>query len=255
MNAPVKKSRARVLAEQLLRDRAERAARKAVRTTAAAAKTERLEFDPFAVTRWRVIAGGDSGYLFHTSMCRGPVGWLIACRACARELESKGWAYCPTCMELPAEERRDQPKKAGRQCQGPGCGERLSIHARADARYCSVACRKAASRDKTASEPSHSAPPEMSQLEGSESRIKRASLIGPKDFPINIVGGRRLPQEKPNPLGHARVSTPNRAPTAASSASRSSSTARWTASSRAAAASASSAPGKDHMPASEGENR
>jgi hypothetical protein len=43
----------------------------------------------------------------------------------------------------------------------------------------------------------------MSQLEGSESPIKRASLIGPKDFPINIVGGYRFPQAKP--LGRVRV--------------------------------------------------
>jgi hypothetical protein len=35
-----------------------------------------------------------------------PVGWFITCLACAREFESKGWAYCPSCMELPAETRR-----------------------------------------------------------------------------------------------------------------------------------------------------
>jgi hypothetical protein len=200
-----KKTRAGALAERLLRDRAERAARKAVRTTAAAAKTDHVEFDPFAVPRWRVIAGGDPGYLVQTPTRRGPIGWFISCQCCGGEFESKSWAYCPTCMELPAEERREQPKKAGRQCQGPGCGERLSIHARADARYCSVACRKAASRDKTASGLPNTAPPEMSQLEGSELRIKRASLIGPKSFPINIVGGFRFPQAGPNPLGRVRV--------------------------------------------------
>src|SRR5262249_8977796 len=64
---------------------------------------------------------------------------------------------------------------------------------------------RAASRDKTAPGLPDTGPPEMSQLEGSETRIKRALLIGPKDFPINIVGGQRLPQEKPNPLGHVRV--------------------------------------------------
>jgi hypothetical protein len=46
-------SRASKLAEALLRDRARaRAGRKAVRTTT---KTERVNFDPFAITRWRVI--------------------------------------------------------------------------------------------------------------------------------------------------------------------------------------------------------
>jgi hypothetical protein len=203
--APPRKTRTSVLAEQLLRDRAERAARKAVRTGAVAAKTERGEFDPFTVTRWRVVAGGHPGYLVKTPMRRGPVGWFIACRGCAREFESRGWAYCPDCMALPAEERRDQPKPSGRNCERPGCDQRLSRHARADALYCSSACRKAASRDKTAPGPPDTGPPEMSQLEGSETRIKRALLIGPKDFPINIVGGQRLPQEKPNPLGHVRV--------------------------------------------------
>ena len=57
-------------------------------------------------------------------------------------------------------------------------------------------------RDKTASGLSDTATPEMSQLGGSESPIKRASLIGPKDFPINIVGGYRFPQAKP--LGRVR---------------------------------------------------
>ena len=198
-----KKTRAGALAERLLRDRAERAARKAARTNTFV-KIARDEFDPFKVTRWRVIAGGDPGYLSKTPMRRGPVGWFIACHALS-EFESKGWAYCPDCIALPAEERRDQPKLAGRICERPGCDQRLSMHARADARYCSAACRKAASRDKTASGPPDIAPPEMSQLEGSETRMKCASLIGPKDFPINIVGGRHLPQEKPNPLGHARV--------------------------------------------------
>jgi hypothetical protein len=106
-------------------------------------------------------------------------------------------------MALPAEERRDQPKPSGRICERPGCDQRLSMHARADARYCSAACRKAVSRDKTAPGLPDIATPEMSQLEGSETRIKRALLIGLQDFPINIVGGRHLPQEKPNPLGHA----------------------------------------------------
>jgi len=37
-----------------------------------------------------------------------PEGCFIACQCCAREFESFGWAYCPTCMEVPAEERASQ---------------------------------------------------------------------------------------------------------------------------------------------------
>src|SRR5262245_1263978 len=98
-----KKSRTQALTESLLRDRAERAARKASRGSI---KIERGDFYAFSVTRWCVIAGGDAGHLVKTPMRMGKVGWLIQCRACA-VFESKGWAYCPACMALPADERRD----------------------------------------------------------------------------------------------------------------------------------------------------
>jgi hypothetical protein len=38
-----------------------------------------------------------------------------------------------------------------------------------------------------------------------ENAHKTHLLIGPQDFPINVVGGGRLPQEGPNPLGRVRV--------------------------------------------------
>jgi hypothetical protein len=41
-----------------------------------------------------------------TPMRRGAVGWFIACRCCGREFESRGLAFCESCMALPAEERR-----------------------------------------------------------------------------------------------------------------------------------------------------
>src|SRR5215475_7115807 len=202
-----KKSRTQALTESLLRDRAERAARKAVRSTT---KIERGDFDAFEPTRWRVIAGGDPGHLVKTPMRRGPVGWFIPCRACAVEFESRGWAYCPSCMTLPAEERRDHEpvKRVGRPCARPGCGKRLSKHARADALYHSAACRKAASRDKSGSELPYVPAPKMSQLEAIETQQNQAPksvLIGSADFPINIVGGYRWPGAKPNPLGRVRV--------------------------------------------------
>jgi len=162
-----KKSRTQALTESLLRDRAQRAARKAVRGRT---KIERSDFDPFSVTRWRLIAGGDPGHLVKTRMRKGRVGWLIQCRACAVGFESKGWAYCPACRALPAEERRDHEpvKRVDRPCARPGCGERLSKRARADARYCSAACRKAVSRDKSGSGLPYVPAPETSQLEPQE---------------------------------------------------------------------------------------
>src|SRR5262245_52547643 len=113
-----KKNRTQALTESLLRDRAERDAREAVRSRT---KLERGDFDAFEPTRWRVIAGGDPGHRVKTPMRMGKVGWLIQCRACAVELESKGWAYCLACMALPAEERRDHEpvKRVGRPCVRP----------------------------------------------------------------------------------------------------------------------------------------
>jgi hypothetical protein len=157
-------------------------------------------FDPFSITRWRVVAGGDPGYLPKAQMRMGSTGSFIACQCCAREFESRGWKYCPKCMELPAEERRDQPKPSGRRCGNPGCDQRLSMRARTDARYCSPACRKAASRDKTACKLPDTAPPEMSQLDGSKTRIERAFISSPSDWPANLIGGDRRGRSLPPDL-------------------------------------------------------
>jgi hypothetical protein len=140
---PIKVSRSQRLAEQLLRDRAERAARKPARA-GSTAKVERVEFDPFSIARWRVIAGGDPGYLVKTPMRRGPIGWFIACDHCGAEFESKGWKYCPSCMELPAEERRDKPAPSERRCQAPGCNAAIPRRRRVGAKYCTDRCAKAA---------------------------------------------------------------------------------------------------------------
>jgi len=138
-------TRAQRLAESLLRDRAEHEAKpKPVR---AKADIEGSGFDPFAYTRWRVVAGGDPGYLVKTPMRRGPIGWHLFCKACGQEFESKGWAYCPTCMDIPAEERRAiKPIASGRLCQAPGCENFIPRMARADTVYCSKACREKAHR-------------------------------------------------------------------------------------------------------------
>jgi len=53
-------SRAQALAAALLRDRTEHATRRPPRSTRVVPP---VDFDVFAVRRWRVIAGGDPGYL------------------------------------------------------------------------------------------------------------------------------------------------------------------------------------------------
>src|SRR5262252_1188575 len=117
-----KKSRTQALTESLLR--------------------ERGDFDAFEATRWRVIAGRNPGYLVATPMRRRSVGWFVACDHCGAEFESKGWKYCSACIDLPAEERRSKPAPSDRPCQR--CGRPIPLRRRADAKYHSEKCAKAA---------------------------------------------------------------------------------------------------------------
>jgi hypothetical protein len=103
--------RVRDLADALLQDRRRRQDNKPKPTRR---RIDGADFDPFAFTRWRAVAGGDRGHLARSSMQRSPVGWSVDCQRCRREFESKGWACCPKCMELPAEERRANRKAVER---------------------------------------------------------------------------------------------------------------------------------------------
>jgi hypothetical protein len=109
--------------------------------------SQHSRFDPFSAARWMVIAGGDPGYLVAMPMRKGPDGFYIRCRACGEKFESKGMAYCATCLTLPAEERHAM-QPGGRACLAPDCGNVLAATARVDARYCSKACARRAGRAK-----------------------------------------------------------------------------------------------------------
>src|SRR5215813_10113356 len=197
-----RKPRATTLAEALLRDRAERTARP---RAASRPKVEGSDFDPFAATRWRVIADGNPGCLVKTPMRRGPVGWFIACGHCGAEFESKGWKYCPTCMKFPAEERRSAPAVTDRQCQAPGCVRLLSRRRRADAKYCDDKCAKAAENARSYRHRGRSN--RHLRFRGDRGDFLQQNqgpknvLIGPTDFPINVIGGNRFPKAKPVPEG------------------------------------------------------
>src|SRR5262249_26520133 len=178
-----KKSRTQALTKSLRVDRAERAARKAVRSIT---KIERGDFDAFEATRWRVIAGRNPGYLVATPMRRRSVGWFVACDHCGAEFESKGWKYCSACMDLPAEERRSKPAPSDRPCQR--CGRPIPLRRRADAKYHSEKCAKAAkTRAATgiARTPNSGDTREILQQNQGSKNV----LIGPHDYPINVIGG------------------------------------------------------------------
>jgi hypothetical protein len=178
--------KAAALAEAILRDRDQRKSK----TRIATPRRVRDDFDPFGVTCWRVVAGGDPSYLVATPpMHMGPVGWFIACRHCCVEFESRGGTYCATCMDLPAEERRSRPPVSDRQCQS--CGNGIPKRRRADAKYCSPRCSKRAENGRRL------LPYPKPNFRGDTCEISQQNqgsktvLIGPGDWPINLIGGYR----------------------------------------------------------------
>jgi hypothetical protein len=143
------KSRVDRLTERLLDDRARDAKREKDRAQERHRDKEirATDPDPHLVAGWKAITDPRMSHMPRTPMRMGPVGFYIHCRACNAEFESKGWAYCPKCMELPAEERRAmKPAFSGRMCHAHGCENQIPRSARAGAKYCSGACQKRASR-------------------------------------------------------------------------------------------------------------
>lgn len=130
-------SRVEKLARQLLDDRARRTPGNDKRP-----RPPGIDFDPYQCGAWVISAGSAPGYLPKTPMRQGSAGFYIHCRACNAEFESKGLAYCPTCQELPAEERNAmKPAFSGRMCQASGCERPVPRTARAGAKFCSKTCR------------------------------------------------------------------------------------------------------------------
>jgi hypothetical protein len=86
---------------------------------------DQRQFDPFSITKWKVAAGGDPGYLPKTQMRMGTTGFWITCARCSAEFESKGLKHCEKCRTMPA----------GKQAGALGA----QISARSRCRRCRVA--------------------------------------------------------------------------------------------------------------------
>jgi len=94
---------------------------------------------------------------------------------------------------LSAEERRGCPVVSDRDCQN--CGSGIPKRRRTDAKYCSDRCAKAVANARSYH---GSGDPKFSRDTREIPQQKQAPknvIIGPSDFPINVIGGRRLPQE------------------------------------------------------------
>jgi hypothetical protein len=189
-------SRREALTRAILNDRVRRKSQPRQSTRP---KAPEPNFDLFAVTKWRVVTGGAPGYLPKTPMRRGPIGWCITCGHCGAEFESKGWKYCPACMELPAEGRRSKPAISDRPCCASGCTGFIPRRRRADAKYCTDRCAKAAENARGYRGSAHP------KFRGDTCEIPQSNqwaqdvLIGPRDFPINVIGGYRFPRAKAVP--------------------------------------------------------
>jgi hypothetical protein len=158
-------------------------------------------FDPFKVTRWRVIAGGDPGYLVATPMTRvsgrkrddGEIrgGFRVGCRCCGKQFESLGLAYCPACMKLPTRERM----RPGRPCAAPGCSGFVPIRrpggkrVRADAKYCAHHSTggNLVKVGRPGKCPKDGHTPKIPQ----QGQSVKNALIGPCDSPIGALPARR----------------------------------------------------------------
>ena len=112
-------------------------------------------FDPFKVTKWRVIAGDNPGYLVATPMQSRSDGWNVTCRGCGKQFESKGRAFCSKdCKEQSAERETNAAEMAEvgmdlptkRCCQAPGCSDHIpnwrnGRRVSQNSRFCSARCK------------------------------------------------------------------------------------------------------------------
>jgi hypothetical protein len=198
MSSLPRRTSARKLAASILADR-ERRKSQARSRWLARARVGSAE-DPFAPTNWRIIAGDNPGHMPKKSMRKGADSFWLRCNCCAREFQSLGLRFCADCMALSAEERRRNREQAtsDRRCQCPGCDVFIPKRSRADAQFCSKKCAQKARRLPPYQIPRFEADKREKPL---KNQSAKNVLIGPTDFPINVIGGYRFPRAKPVPRG------------------------------------------------------
>lgn len=158
--------------------------------------------DPFAVDRWRVIAGPPPGYTPKAPLRLSRQGSWINCLHCKREFESKGLRCCSLECERGLKDRAESAamlaevggsfseKRKCESCGGPipnwvgeGVKRRRTPKSR---RTCSARCQRKVNKTGgiLTSNTTETAcgPPEPSE-----------PFFGPSTPPLNLVGGYRWP--------------------------------------------------------------
>lgn len=107
---------------------------------------------PHTVDRWRVVAGGDPGYLAR-AMPMSSDGFRVSCRGCGREFVSKGFAYCSPECKTAARERKEAREVMGEggveppvkrkclECGGDIPNWRKGRRVASNTRFCSKGCK------------------------------------------------------------------------------------------------------------------
>jgi hypothetical protein len=198
------RQRARRLAEALLRDRAERNARKAERA-GKTVRAERAEFDPFQVVRRRVVAGRNPGYVVATPMKQVPThkcedheyrgGFRIDCHGCGKSFESLGWAHCSNACKRASRERRanvadmaevgiePQTRHKCQECGGNIPRWRNGRQVSKATRFCSDRCARKAKRAIQNARGPDTGPPSFVRPNDKKVAVNGPLLIGPQTIP------------------------------------------------------------------------
>jgi hypothetical protein len=201
-----RKSRSVAIAASILRDRQERIERSRQRDNKPKAEGRERE-DVFQVPKWRVVAGGDPGYLPSTPTRKAKAGFVVACRSCGREFESKGLAYCTAdCKRKSADREANETvmAEAGiersnkRKCEC-GCGREIpkwrnGKRVPKSARFYEPKCQWRAAKKRRMSVDGLEADfPGKTAKNINRNGPSRGTIFGPSNPPINLVGGYRFP--------------------------------------------------------------